>query len=67
MYPRLRIPLTLARHVVIKNDLPLLFLVVLLGHHSLTVEPRHSHGRDAESFRCSLENLSKEAAIPNSL
>ena len=50
----------LDRHVVIKENLPVQFC--FRDTHSLTVAPRHTHGEDAENFKWSLENFSKEAA-----
>jgi formylglycine-generating enzyme required for sulfatase activity len=55
----------LARQVVIKENLPAQFC--FRDTHSLTVAPRHSQGEDAENFRWSLENFSKEAAMLASL
>jgi formylglycine-generating enzyme required for sulfatase activity len=56
---------SLGRMVVIKENLPVQFC--FRDTHSLTVAPRHSHGEDAENFRWSLENFSKEAAMLASL
>jgi TPR repeat protein/serine/threonine protein kinase len=55
----------LDRKVVIKENLPAQFCFRDL--HSLTVAPRHTHGEDAENFRWSLQNFSKEAAMLASL
>jgi formylglycine-generating enzyme required for sulfatase activity len=55
----------LDRQVVIKENLPAQFC--FRDTHSLTVAPRHTHGEDAENFRWSLENFSKEAAMLASL
>jgi formylglycine-generating enzyme required for sulfatase activity/predicted Ser/Thr protein kinase len=55
----------LNRQVVIKENLPAQFCFRDPG--TLTVAPRHSHGDDAENFRWSLENFSKEAAMLASL
>jgi formylglycine-generating enzyme required for sulfatase activity len=55
----------LGRQVVIKENLPVQFC--FRDTHSLTVAPRHTHGEDAENFRWSLENFSKEAAMLASL
>ena len=55
----------LDRLVVIKENLPAQFC--FRDTHSLTVVPRHTHGEDAENFRWSLENFSKEAAMLASL
>lgn len=55
----------LGRHVVIKENLPAQFC--FRDTHSLTVAPRHAGGEDAENFRWSLENFSKEAAMLASL
>jgi formylglycine-generating enzyme required for sulfatase activity/predicted Ser/Thr protein kinase len=55
----------LDRHVVIKENLPMQFC--FRDTHSLTVAPRHTHGEDAENFKWSLENFSKEAAMLASL
>jgi serine/threonine protein kinase len=55
----------LDRQVVIKENLPVQFC--FRDTHSLTVAPRHSHGDDAENFKWSLENFSKEAAMLASL
>jgi formylglycine-generating enzyme required for sulfatase activity/serine/threonine protein kinase len=56
---------SLDRHVVIKENLPVQF--AFRDTHSLTVAPRHSHGEDAGNFAWSLENFSKEAAMLASL
>jgi predicted Ser/Thr protein kinase len=55
----------LGRQVVIKENLPVQFC--FRDTHSLTVAPRHSHGEDADNFKWSLENFSKEAAMLASL
>jgi serine/threonine protein kinase len=55
----------LNRQVVIKENLPVQFC--FRDTHSLTVAPRHSQGEDAENFKWSLENFSKEAAMLASL
>ena len=55
----------LNRKVVIKENLPVQFC--FRDTHSLTVAPRHSHGEDAENFRWSLDNFSREAAMLASL
>ncbi len=55
----------LDRRVVIKENLPAQFC--FRDTHSLTVAPRHTHGEDADNFRWSLENFSKEAAMLASL
>ena len=55
----------LDRKVVIKENLPVQFC--FRDTHSLTVAPRHSHGEDAENFRWSLDNFSREAAMLASL
>jgi hypothetical protein len=55
----------LDRQVVIKENLPVQFC--FRDTHSLTVAPRHTTGEDAENFRWSLENFSKEAAMLASL
>jgi formylglycine-generating enzyme required for sulfatase activity len=55
----------LDRQVVIKENLPAQFC--FRDTHSLTVAPRHTHGEDAENFRWSLENFSREAAMLASL
>ena len=55
----------LDRQVVIKENLPAQFC--FRDTHSLTVAPRHTHGDDADNFRWSLENFSKEAAMLASL
>ena len=55
----------LDRRVVIKENLPAQFC--FRDTHSLTVAPRHTHGEDAENFKWSLENFSKEAAMLASL
>jgi formylglycine-generating enzyme required for sulfatase activity len=55
----------LNRKVVIKENLPVQFC--FRDPSSLTVAPRHSHGDDAENFKWSLENFSKEAAMLASL
>ena len=52
---------SLGRQVVIKENLPVQFC--FRDTHSLTVAPRHTQGDDAENFRWSLENFSKEAAL----
>ena len=52
---------SLGRQVVIKENLPAQFC--FRDTHSLTVAPRHTTGEDAENFRWSLENFSKEAAL----
>ena len=56
---------SLGRRVVIKENLPAQFC--FRDTHSLTVAPRHMTGEDADNFRWSLENFSKEAAILASL
>ena len=56
---------SLGRQVVIKENLPAQFC--FRDTHSLTVAPRHTTGEDAENFRWSLENFSKEAAMLASL
>ena len=56
---------SLGRQVVIKENLPAQFC--FRDTHSLTVAPRHTTGEDAENFRWSLENFSKEAALLASL
>ena len=56
---------SLGRQVVIKENLPVQFC--FRDTHSLTVAPRHTYGEDAENFRWSLENFSKEAAMLASL
>jgi formylglycine-generating enzyme required for sulfatase activity/predicted Ser/Thr protein kinase len=55
----------LNRRVVIKENLPVQFC--FRDTHSLTVAPRHTSGEDAENFRWSLENFSKESAMLASL
>jgi formylglycine-generating enzyme required for sulfatase activity len=55
----------LNRQVVIKENLPAQFC--FRDPASFTVAPRHSYGDDAENFRWSLENFSKEAAMLASL
>ncbi len=55
----------LDRQVVIKENLPAQFC--FRDTHSLTVAPRHTHGEDADNFRWSLENFSREAAMLASL
>ena len=55
----------LDRQVVIKENLPAQFC--FRDTHSLTVAPRHTHGEDADNFKWSLENFSKEAAMLASL
>jgi formylglycine-generating enzyme required for sulfatase activity/serine/threonine protein kinase len=55
----------LDRQVVIKENLPAQFC--FRDTHSLTVAPRHTHGEDADNFRWSLDNFSKEAAMLASL
>jgi formylglycine-generating enzyme required for sulfatase activity/serine/threonine protein kinase len=55
----------LDRQVVIKENLPVQFC--FRDTHSLTVAPRHTTGEDAENFKWSLENFSKEAAMLASL
>jgi hypothetical protein len=52
---------SLGRQVVIKENLPAQFC--FRDPSSLTVAPRHTTGEDAENFRWSLENFSKEAAM----
>jgi formylglycine-generating enzyme required for sulfatase activity len=52
---------SLGRQVVIKENLPVQFC--FRNTHSLTVAPRHTQGDDAENFRWSLENVSREAAL----
>ena len=56
---------SLGRQVVIKENLPAQFC--FRDTHSQTVMPRHTTGEDAENFRWSLENFSKEAAMLASL
>jgi serine/threonine protein kinase/formylglycine-generating enzyme required for sulfatase activity len=56
---------SLGRQVVIKENLPAQFC--FRDPSSLTVAPRHTTGEDAENFRWSLENFSKEAAMLASL
>jgi len=56
---------SLGRQVVIKENLPVQFC--FRDTHSLTVAPRHTHGEDADNFKWSLENFSKEAAMLASL
>jgi predicted Ser/Thr protein kinase len=55
----------LNRRVVIKENLPAQFC--FRDTHSLTVAPRHTSGEDADNFRWSLENFSKESAMLASL
>jgi serine/threonine protein kinase len=55
----------LDRQVVIKENLPAQFC--FRDTHSLTVAARLTHGEDADNFRWSLENFSKEAAMLASL
>jgi formylglycine-generating enzyme required for sulfatase activity len=55
----------LGRQVVIKENLPVQFCFRDPG--TMSVSPRHATGEDAENFRWSLENFSKEAAILASL
>ena len=55
----------LNRQVVIKENLPVQFC--FRDTTSMTVAPRHSHGDDADNFKWSLENFSKEAAMLASL
>ena len=55
----------LGRQVVIKENLPVQFC--FRDPASLTVAPRHTHGDEADNFRWSLENFSKEAAMLASL
>jgi formylglycine-generating enzyme required for sulfatase activity len=55
----------LNRKVVIKENLPAQFCY--RDPSSMTVAPRHTHGEDADNFRWSLENFSKEAALLASL
>jgi serine/threonine protein kinase/formylglycine-generating enzyme required for sulfatase activity len=52
---------SLGRQVVIKENLPVQFC--FRDTRSLTVTPRHTQGDDAENFRWSLENFSREAAL----
>jgi TPR repeat protein/predicted Ser/Thr protein kinase len=56
---------SLGRQVVIKENLPAQFF--FRDTQSQTVMPRHTTGEDAENFRWSLENFSKEAAMLASL
>jgi serine/threonine protein kinase len=56
---------SLGRQVVIKENLPAQFC--FRDTQSQTVMPRHTTGEDAENFRWSLENFSKEAAMLASL
>jgi serine/threonine protein kinase len=55
----------LDRQVVIKENLPAQFC--FRDTHSLTVAARLTHGEDADNFRWSLENFSREAAMLASL
>ena len=55
----------LDRKVVIKENFPAQFCY--RDPSSMTVSPRHTHGDDADNFRWSLENFSKEAAMLASL
>ena len=55
----------LGRQVVIKENLPAQFC--WRDTTSLTVQPRHSSGEDADNFRYSLESFEKEAATLASL
>jgi len=56
---------SLDRRVVLKENLPVQF--AFRDPHSLTVHPRSEGGEEAENFRWSLENFSKEAAMLASL
>jgi len=55
----------LGRQVVIKENLPAQFC--WRDTSSLTVQPRHSSGEDADNFQYSLESFEKEAATLASL